>query len=151
MAAVRSEAVQMEHWKTIVLTVPAHSAETEAAAPSEPSEVLAVMRIAIAIVVDSAVAIAVDSETDLPPTADHPLASPLVLLLQTAVRLVEIVAAVRSAAEVAPIPAYAVHSAAEAAMVPVRLAAVLPAARAATAAEAISVEEDRANLRKMDS
>lgn len=129
MAAVLSEAAQMDHWKTIVLTVPAHSAETEAAAPSEPSEVLAAMRIAIAI--------AVDSEADLPPTADHPLASPLVLLLQTAVRLVEIVAAVLSEAA--------------AAMVPVRLGAVLPAARAATAAEAISVEEDRANLRKMES
>lgn len=83
-----------------------------------------------------AIAIAVDSEADLPPTADHPLASPLVLLLQTAVRLVEIVAAVLSEAE--------------AAMVPVRLAVVQPAARAATAAEAISVEEDRANLRKME-
>ena len=137
MAAVLSEAAQMDHWKTIVLTVPAHSAETEAAARSEPSEVLAAMRIAIAIAVDSAIAIAVDSEADLPPTADHPLASPLVLLLQTAVRLVEIVAAVLSEAE--------------AAMVPVRLAVVQPAARAATAAEAISVEEDRANLRKMES
>lgn len=137
MAAVLSEAAQMDHLKTIVLTVPAHSAETEAAARSEPSEVLAAMRIAIAIAVDSAIAIAVDSEADLPPTADHPLASPLVLLLQTAVRLVEIVAAVLSEAE--------------AAMVPVRLAVVQPAARAATAAEAISVEEDRANLRKMES
>lgn len=143
MAAVLSEAAQMDHWKTIVLTVPAHSAETEAAARSEPSEVLAAMRIAIAI--------AVDSEADLPPTADHPLASPLVLLLQTAVRLVEIVAAVLSEAEAVPTPVYAVLSEAAAAMVPVRLAAVQPAARAATAAEAISVEEDRANLRKMES
>lgn len=126
MAAVRSEAVQMDHWKTIVPIVPVHSAETEAAAPSEPSEVLAVMRIAIAIAVDSEIAIAVDSETDLPPTADHPMASPLVLLLQTAVRLVEIVAAVLSEAEVARIPACAAHS----------------------AAEATSVEEDRFNLRK---
>lgn len=143
MAAALSEAAQMDHWKTIVLTVPAHSAETEAAARSEPSEVLAAMRIAIAI--------AVDSEADLPPTADHPLASPLVLLLQTAVRLVEIVAAVLSEAEAVPTPVYAVLSEAAAAMVPVRLAAVQPAARAATAAEAISVEEDRANLRKMES
>lgn len=143
MAAVLSEAAQMNHWKTIVLTVPAHSAETEAAARSEPSGVLAAMRIAIAI--------AVDSEADLPPTADHPLASPLVLLLQTAVRLVEIVAAVLSEAEAVPTPVYAVLSEAAAAMVPVRLAVVLPAARAATAAEAISVEEDRANLRKMES
>lgn len=126
MAAVRSEAVQMDHWKTIVPIVPVHSAETEAAAPSEPSEVLAVMRIAIAIAVDSEIAIAVDSETDLPPTADHPMASPLVLLLQTAVRLVEIVAAVLSEAEVARIPACAAHS----------------------AAEATSVEEDRFNLWK---
>lgn len=126
MAAVRSEAVQMDHWKTIVPIVPVHSAETEAAAPSEPSEVLAVMRIAIAIAVDSEIAIAVDSETDLPPTADHPMASPLVLLLQTAVRLAEIVAAVLSEAEVARIPACAAH----------------------LAAEATSVEEDRFNLRK---
>lgn len=151
MAAVRSEAVQMDHWKTIVPIVPVHSAETEAAVRSEPSEVLAVMRIAIAIAVDSAVAIAMDSEADLPQTADHPMASPLVLLLQTAVRLVEIVAAVLSEAEAVPTPVYAVLSEAAAAMVPVRLGAVLPAARAATAAEAISVEEDRANLRKMDS
>lgn len=142
MAAVLSEAAQMDHWKTIVPIVPVHSAETEAAARSEPSEVLAAMRIAIAI--------AMDSETDLPPTADHPLASPLVLLLQTAVRLVEIVAAVLSEAEAVPTPVYAVLSEAAAAMVPVRLAVVLPAARAATAAEAISVEEDRANLRKME-
>lgn len=126
MAAVRSEAAQMDHWKTIVLTVPAHSAETEAAARSEPSEVLAAKRIAIAIVVDSAVAIAVDSEADLPPTVDHPMVSPLVLLLQTAVRLAENVAAVLSEAEVARIPACAAHS----------------------AAEATSVEEDRFNLRK---
>lgn len=125
MAAVRSEAVQMEHWKTIVLTVPAHSAETEAAAPSEPSEVLAVMRIAIAIVVDS--------EAVLLPIADHPMASPLVLLLQAAVRLVETEEAVLSAAE--------------AAMVPVHLAAVLPAATA----EATSAEEDRFNLWKFES
>lgn len=118
MAAVLSEAAQMDHWKTIVLTVPAHSAETEAAARSEPSEVLAAMRIAIAI--------AVDSEADLPPTADHPMASPLVLLLQAAVRLAENVAAVLSEAEVARIPACAAHS----------------------AAEATSVEEDRFNLRK---
>lgn len=151
MAAVRSEAVQMDHWKTIVPIVPVHSAETEAAVRSEPSEVLAVMRIAIAIAVDSEIAIAVDSETDLPPTADHPMASPLVLLLQTAVRLVEIVAAVLSEAEAVRIPAYAAHSAAEAAMVPVRLAAVLPAAMAAIAAEATSVEEDRFNLRKFES
>lgn len=158
MAAVLSEAAQMDHWKTIVLTVPAHSTETEAAAPSEPSEVLAAKRIAIAIAVDSAVAIAmgseiaiaVDSEADLPQTADHPMASPLVLLLQTAVRLVEIVAAVLSEAEAVPTPVYAVLSEVAAAMVPVRLAAVLPAARAATAAEAISVEEDRDNLRKME-
>lgn len=140
MAAVRSEAVQMDHWKTIVPIVPVHSAETEAAAPSEPSEVLAVMRIAIAI--------AVDSEAVLLPIADHPMASPLVLLLQTAVRLVEIVAAVLSEAEAVPTPVYAVLSEAAAAMVPVRLAAVLPAAMAATAAEATSVEEDRFNLRK---
>lgn len=125
MAAVRSEAVQMEHWKTIVLTVPAHSAETEAADPSEPSEVLAVMRIAIAIVVDS--------EAVLLPIADHPMASPLVLLLQAAVRLVETEEAVLSAAE--------------AAMVPVHLAAVLPAATA----EATSAEEDRFNLWKFES
>lgn len=139
MAAVRSEAVQMDHWKTIVPIVPVHSAETEAAAPSEPSEVLAA--------VDSEIVIAVDSEAVLPVTADHPMASPLVLLLQAAVRLVENVAAVLSEAEVARIPACAAHSAAEAAMVPVRLAAVLPAAMAATA-EATSVEEDRFNLRK---
>ena len=126
MAAVLSEAAQMDHWKTIVLTVPAHSAETEAAAPSEPSEVLAAKRIAIAIAVDSAVAIAMGSETDLPQTADHPMASPLVLLLQAAVRLAENVAAVLSEAEVARIPACAAHS----------------------AAEATSVEEDRFNLRK---
>lgn len=143
MAAVRSEAVQMDHWKTIVPIVPVHSAETEAAAPSEPSEVLAA--------VDSEIVIAVDSEAVLPQTADHPMASPLVLLLQTAVRLVEIVAAVLSEAEAVPTPVYAVLSEAAAAMVPVRLAAVLPAARVATVAEAISVEEDRANLRKMDS
>lgn len=140
MAAVRSEAVQMDHWKTIVPIVPVHSAETEAAVRSEPSEVLAA--------VDSEIAIAVDSETDLPPTADHPMASPLVLLLQTAVRLVEIVAAVLSEAEAVPTPVYAVLSEAAAAMVPVRLAAVLPAAMAATAAEATSVEEDRFNLWK---
>lgn len=130
MAAVRSEAVQMDHWKTIVPIVPVHSAETEAAARSEPSEVLA----------------EVDSEAVLPQTADHPMASPLVLLLQAAVRLAENVAVVLSEAEVARIPAYAAHLAAEAAMVPVRLAAVLPAAMAATAAEATSVEEDRFNL-----
>lgn len=125
MAAVRSEAVQMEHWKTIVLTVPAHSAETEAAAPSEPSEVLVAVKIAIAI--------AVDSEAVLLPIADHPMASPLVLLLQAAVRLVETEEAVLSAAE--------------AAMVPVHLAAVLPAATA----EATSAEEDRFNLWKFES
>lgn len=140
MAAVRSEAVQMDHWKTIVPIVPVHSAETEAAVRSEPSEVLAA--------VDSEIVIAVDSEAILPPTADHPMASPLVLLLQTAVRLVEIVAAVLSEAEAVPTPVYAVLSEAAAAMVPVRLAAVLPAARVATVAEAISVEEDRFNLRK---
>lgn len=110
MAAVRSEAVQMDHWKTIVPIVPVHSAETEAAVRSEPSEVLA----------------AVDSEAVLPQTADHPMASPLVLLLQAAVRLAENVAVVLSEAEVARIPAYAAHS----------------------AAEATSVEEDRFNLRK---
>lgn len=143
MAAVRSEAVQMDHWKTIVPIVPVHSAETEAVARSEPSEVLVAVKIAIAI--------AVDSEAVLLPIADHPMASPLVLLLQTAVRLVEIVAAVLSEAEAVPTPVYAVLSEAAAAMVPVRLAAVLPAARVATVAEAISVEEDRANLRKMDS
>lgn len=140
MEAVRSEAVQMDHWKTIVPIVPVHSAETEAAAPSEPSEVLAA--------VDTEIVIAVDSEAVLPQTADHPMASPLVLLLQAAVRLAENVAAVLSEAEVARIPACAAHSAAEAAMVPVRLAAVLPAAMAAIAAEAISVEEDRFNLWK---
>lgn len=140
MAAVRSEAVQMDHWKTIVPIVPVHSAETEAAVRSEPSEVLAA--------VDLEIVIAVDSEAVLPQTADHPMASPLVLLLQAAVRLAENVAAVLSEAEVARIPACAVHSAAEAAMVHVRLAAVLPAAMAATAAEATSVEEDRFNLRK---
>lgn len=140
MAAVRSEAVQMDHWKTIVPIVPVHSAETEAAVRSEPSEVLAA--------VVSEIVIAVDSEAVLPQTADHPMASPLVLLLQAAVRLAENVAAVLSEAEVARIPACAAHSAAEAAMVPVRLAAVLPAAMAATAAEATSVEEDRFNLRK---
>ena len=140
MAAVRSEAVQMDHWKTIVPIVPVHSAETEAAVRLEPSEVLAA--------VDSEIVTAVDSEAVLPQTADHPMASPLVLLLQAAVRLVETEEAVLSAAEVAPIPAYAVHSAAEAAMVHVRLAAVLPAAMAATAAEATSVEEDKFNLRK---
>lgn len=132
MAAVRSEAVQMDHWKTIVPIVPVHSAETEAAVRSEPSEVLA----------------AVDSEAVLPVTADHPMASPLVLLLQAAVRLAENVAAVLSEAEVVRIPACAAHLTAEAAMVPVHLAAVLPAATAATAAEATSVEEDRFNLRK---
>ena len=140
MAAVRSEAVQMDHWKTIVPIVPVHSAETEAAVRSEPSEVLAE--------VDSEIVIAVDSEAVLPQTADHPMASPLVLLLQAAVRLAENVAVVLSEAEVARIPAYAAHLAEEAAMVPVRLAAVLPAAMAATAAEATSVEEDRFNLRK---
>lgn len=140
MAAVRSEAVQMDHWKTIVPIVPVHSAETEAAVRSEPSEVLAA--------VDSEIVIVVDSEAVLPQTADHPMASPLVLLLQAAVRLAENVAVVLSEAEVARIPAYAAHSAAEAAMVPVRLAAVLPAAMAATAAETTSVEEDRFNLRK---
>lgn len=139
MAAVRSEAVQMDHWKTIVPIVPVHSAETEAVARSEPSEVLVAVKIAIAI--------AVDSEAVLLPIADHPMASPLVLLLQAAVRLVETEEAVRSAAEVAPIPAYAVHSAAEAAMVPVHLAAVLPAATA----EATSAEEDRFNLWKFES
>ena len=140
MAAVRSEAVQMDHWKTIVPIVPVHSAETEAAVRSEPSEVLVAVKIAIAI--------AVDSEAVLLPIADHPMASPLVLLLQAAVRLAENVAAVLSEAGVARIPACAAHSAAEAAIVPVRLAAVLPAAMAATAAEATSVEEDRFNLRK---
>ena len=140
MAAVRSEAVQMDHWKTIVPIVPVHSAETEAAVRSEPSEVL--------VAVDSEIVIAVDSEAVLPQTADHPMASPLVLLLQAAVRLAENVAAVLSEAEVARIPACAAHSAAETAMVHVRLAAVLPAAMAATAAEATSVEEDRFNLRK---
>lgn len=130
----------MDHWKTIVPIVPVHSAETEAAVRSEPSEVLAA--------VDLEIVIAVDSEAVLPLTADHPMASPLVLLLQAAVRLAENVAAVLSEAEVARIPACAVHSAAEAAMVHVRLAAVLPAAMAATAAEATSVEEDRFNLRK---
>lgn len=125
MAAVRSEAVQMEHWKTIVLTVPVHSAETEAVARSEPSEVLVAVKIAIAI--------AVDSEAVLLPIADHPMASPLVLLLQAAVRLVETEEAVLSAAE--------------AAMVPVHLAAVLPAATA----EATSAEEDRFNLWKFES
>lgn len=140
MAAVRSKAVQMDHWKTIVPIVPVHSAETEAAVRSEPSEVLAA--------VDLEIVIAVDSEAVLPQTADHPMASPLVLLLQAAVRLAENVAAVLLEAEVARIPACAAHSAAEAAMVPVRLAAVLPAAMAATAAEATSVEEDRFNLRK---
>lgn len=108
----------MDHWKTIVPIVPVHSAETEAAAPSEPSEVLAA--------VDSEIVIAVDSEAVLPVTADHPMASPLVLLLQAAVRLAENVAAVLSEAEVAPIPACAAH----------------------LAAEATSVEEDRFNLRK---
>lgn len=140
MAAVRSEAVQMDHWKTIVPIVPVHSAETEAAVRSEPSEV--------PTAVDLEIVIAVDSEAVLPQTADHPMASPLVLLLQAAVRLAENVEAVLSEAEVARIPACAVHSAAEAAMVHVRLAAVLPAAMAATAAEATSVEEDRFNLRK---
>lgn len=138
MAAVRSEAVQMDHWKTIVPIVPVHSAETEAVARSEPSEVLVAVKI---------IAIAVDSEAVLLPIADHPMASPLVLLLQAAVCLVETEEAVRSAAEVAPIPAYAVHSAAEAAMVPVHLAAVLPAATA----EATSAEEDRFNLWKFES
>lgn len=118
IAAVRSEAVQMDHWKTIVPIVPVHSAETEAAVRSEPSEVL--------VAVDSEIVIAVDSEAVLPQTADHPMASPLVLLLQTAVRLAENVAAVLSEAEVARIPACAAHS----------------------AAEATSVEEDRFNLRK---
>ena len=118
MAAVRSEAVQMDHWKTIVPIVPVHSAETEAAVRSEPSEVLAA--------VDLEIVIAVDSEAVLPQTADHPMASPLVLLLQAAVRLAENVAAVLSEAEVARIPACEAHS----------------------AAEATSVEEDRFNLRK---
>lgn len=125
MAAVRSEAVQMDHWKTIVPIVPVHSAETEAVARSEPSEVLVAVKIAIAI--------AVDSEAVLLPIADHPMASPLVLLLQAAVRLVETEEAVLSAAE--------------AAMVPVHLAAVLPAATA----EATSAEEDRFNLWKFES
>ena len=118
MAAVRSEAVQMDHWKTIVPIVPVHSAETEAVARSEPSEVLVAVKIAIAI--------AVDSEAVLLPIADHPMASPLVLLLQAAVRLAENVEAVLSEAEVARIPACEAHS----------------------AAEATSVEEDRFNLRK---
>lgn len=118
MAAVRSEAVQMDHWKTIVPIVPVHSAETEAAVRSEPSEVLAE--------VDSEIVIAVDSEAVLPQTADHPMASPLVLLLLAAVRLAENVAAVLSEAEVARIPACEAHS----------------------AAEATSVEEDKFNLRK---
>ena len=125
MATVRSEAVQMDHWKTIVPIVPVHSAETEAVARSEPSEVLVAVKIAIAI--------AVDSEAVLLPIADHPMASPLVLLLQAAVRLVETEEAVLSAAE--------------AAMVPVHLAAVLPAATA----EATSAEEDRFNLWKFES
>ena len=126
MAAVRSEAVQMDHWKTIVPIVPVHSAETEAAVRSEPSEVLAAVKIAIPTAVVSEIVIAVDSEAVLPQTADHPMASPLVLLLQAAVRLAENVAAVLSEAEVARIPACAVHS----------------------AAEATSVEEDKFNLRK---
>lgn len=126
MAAVRSEAVQMDHWKTIVPIVPVHSAETEAAVRSEPSEVLAAVKIAIPTAVVSEIVIAVDSEAVLPQTADHPMASPLVLLLQAAVRLAENVAAVLSEAEVARIPACAAHSAAEATL----------------------VEEDRFNLRK---
>lgn len=97
-----------------------------AAVRSEPSEVLAAVKIEIPTEVDSEIVIAVDSEAVLPQTADHPMASPLVLLLQAAVRLAENVAAVLSEAEVARIPACAAHS----------------------AAEATSVEEDRFNLRK---
>ena len=97
-----------------------------AAVRSEPSEVLAAVKIAIPTAVVSEIVIAVDSEAVLPQTADHPMASPLVLLLQAAVRLAENVAAVLSEAEVARIAACAVHS----------------------AAEATSVEEDRFNLRK---